>query len=140
MYLGERRVVISGASPGRPKTSILTNIQALRAIAVIAVVLYHLWPTRLPGGYIGVDVFFVISGYLITAHLVREVAAAGKVSLPVFYARRARRLLPAALTVIVITAVGMLAWMPMTRWDATFKELIASALYFENWALVAKAT
>ena len=57
------------------------DIQAMRALAVGVVVLYHLWPERFPGGFIGVDVFFVISGYLITQHLMQEVARTGRISL-----------------------------------------------------------
>ena len=71
------------------------EITALRACAVLLVVLYHLWPGRLPGGYIGVDVFFVISGFLITSHLLRESSSTGTIALGRFWARRARRLLPA---------------------------------------------
>ena len=68
--------------------------------------LNHLWPTRLPGGYVGVDVFFVISGFLITGHLMREQDGSGRIALASFYARRVRRLLPAALLVLFVSAVG----------------------------------
>ena len=67
---------------------------------MLLVVGYHLWPRALPGGYVGVDVFFVISGYLITSLLVREIETTGSISLPHFYQRRARRLLPASLVKI----------------------------------------
>ncbi|HWH95241.1 MAG TPA: acyltransferase family protein [Baekduia sp.] len=76
------------------------EIQALRAFAVALVVGWHLWPDAIPGGFVGVDVFLVISGFLITALLLREVERTGRVSLRAFWARRARRILPAALTVI----------------------------------------
>ena len=121
-------------------TEILTHIQALRALAVGIVVIYHVWPGALPGGFIGVDVFFVISGFLITAHLMRDVERHGTVSLPSFYARRARRLLPAAMLVIAATAVAVVAWFPITRWVSVFREVAASAFYVENWALAAKST
>jgi peptidoglycan/LPS O-acetylase OafA/YrhL len=110
----------------------------MRALAVGLVVVYHLWPQYLPGGFIGVDVFFVISGYLITAHLRREIDERGTVSLPRFYARRARRLLPASLTVIAATVIAVIALMPVTRWQSTLLESVASAFYLENWALVAR--
>ena len=74
----------------------MPEIQGMRALAVTLVVLFHLWPQRLSGGFVGVDVFFVISGYLITSHLMREVDRTGSVRLRTFYARRARRLLPAS--------------------------------------------
>ena len=83
-----------------------TDIQALRAIAVLMVLCFHIWPARLPGGYVGVEVFFVLSGYLITGHLVREVVTTGRVDLPNFYARRAQRLLPASSLTLVLVGVG----------------------------------
>lgn len=62
------------------------EIQGLRAVAVLLVVLFHLWPNRLTGGYVGVDVFFVLSGYLITAHIVREVEVSGTLRVVQFWA------------------------------------------------------
>src|SRR5947208_282237 len=81
----------TGAASFRP------DVQGLRALAVSMVVIYHLYPSLLPGGFAGVDVFFVISGFLITGHLLREYRTTGRVSLVGFWGRRARRLLPAAL-------------------------------------------
>ncbi|WP_368844167.1 acyltransferase family protein [Microbacterium sp. B19] len=75
--------------------SFRAEIQALRSVAVMGVLLFHLWTEVFPGGFVSVDVFFVLSGFLITDHLVREVRSRGRVSLPQFWARRARRLLPA---------------------------------------------
>src|ERR1700722_11639769 len=72
------------------------DIQGLRGVAVLAVVLYHADPKLLPGGFIGVDLFFVISGFLITGMLMRELEERGTISLRRFYARRIRRLLPMA--------------------------------------------
>ena len=111
------------------------EIQALRAVAVLAVVGFHLWPGRLSGGYIGVDVFFVISGFLITSHLMREVERKDRVDLAQFWARRARRLLPAAYLVLFVTAVGVLLWLPPAQWTQNFREIIGSTLYVENWVL-----
>ena len=96
----------TGASPllgAVPRTQ--PDIQLLRAIAVLSVVVFHLSSTLLPGGYVGVDVFFVVSGYLITSHLARQADETGRVDLPAFWARRIRRLLPAALLVLAVTAV-----------------------------------
>lgn len=115
------------------------DIQALRAVAVLLVVAFHLWPTRLTGGYIGVDVFFVISGYLITAHLLREVDATGRIRLAAFYARRIRRLLPAALLVLAVTLVGVLLLTPTGVWRQVLPEIGASAVYVVNWLLAANA-
>ena len=122
------------------RTVIRRDIQALRAFAVLAVVLYHLWPSRLPGGYAGVDIFFVISGYLITGQLLREVATTDRVALLRFYARRARRLLPAACLVLAVTAVATLLWVPYTQWRETGRQIVASAIYLENWALAGNST
>ncbi|TWX40254.1 acyltransferase [Frigoribacterium sp. ACAM 257] len=115
------------------------DIQALRALAVMLVVAYHLYPNRLPGGYVGVDVFFVISGFLITAHLRRELENTGKVHLGRFYVRRVRRLLPAAGLVLAVTGLGTLLFAPHTVWAATGRQLLASAFYVENWALAANS-
>ena len=99
---------------GSPAGEIRPEIQGLRAVAVLLVVIYHLWPAELPGGYIGVDVFFVISGFLITSHMLRETAVNGRVHLAAFWARRARRLLPAAYLVLGATALAVAVWVPPT--------------------------
>ena len=82
------------------------DIEGLRAVAVIAVILFHLRLTRFSGGFVGVDVFFVLSGFLITRLLLREITNTGSISLSRFWARRARRLLPASCTVVVVTVVA----------------------------------
>jgi peptidoglycan/LPS O-acetylase OafA/YrhL len=121
----------------RARSAFRPDIQALRAVAIAAVVVNHLWPTRLPGGYVGVDVFFVISGYLISSHLFRELRESGRVRLGAFYARRIRRLLPAAFLVLAVSAVLVWAFLPFPRWPRNAWEITASAGYFENWALAA---
>jgi peptidoglycan/LPS O-acetylase OafA/YrhL len=110
------------------------DIQGLRAIAVAGVVLFHLWPDLVPGGYVGVDVFFVISGYLITGHLLRDAEERGGISLLRFYEKRIRRLLPAATTVLLAVSLAM-PILPAARWAETALEIAASALYVENWRL-----
>lgn len=92
------------------RTVVRPEIQALRAIAVGAVLVYHLSPRTLPGGFVGVDVFFVISGFLITSHLLREADRTGRISLRGFWSGRVRRILPAALvtTVAIVVAAGLL--------------------------------
>lgn len=122
----------------RPRsTRFRTDIQALRALAIAAVVINHLWHDRLPGGYVGVDVFFVISGFLITSHLFGEVARTGRVRLGAFYARRIRRLLPAALLVLLVSAILVALYLPYPRWERNAMEIAASASYIENWVLAA---
>ncbi len=122
--------------PERPaRTGFRPDIQALRAVAVLAVVLNHLWPTRLTGGYVGVDVFFVISGFLISSHIGREIVSTGRVRLGRFYARRVRRLLPAAFLVLLVSLVAAYYLLPYPRWASNAEEAFASALYWENWLL-----
>lgn len=99
------------------------------------VLIYHLWPETLPGGYAGVDVFFVISGFLITGHLMRDATRTGKVALPQFWAKRARRLLPASLLVVIVSAIATLVWVPVTLWQDWFKQMGASVAYVLNWQL-----
>ena len=117
----------------------LPEIQALRAVAVTLVVLFHLWPHRFTGGYVGVDAFFVISGYLITSHLLREVDATGRLDLAAFYARRARRLLPASLAVLLACLVAALFLLPIELRAVNAKEILASAFYVQNLYLATKA-
>ena len=124
---------------GTPERPFRPEVQALRAVAVLLVVGFHLWPLRLPGGYVGVDVFFVISGFLITSHLLREVERDGHVSFGKFWARRARRLLPAAYTVLAAATVATYVWLPRVAWQQSFREIIASSLYVQNWRLAADA-
>ena len=115
------------------------DIQALRAVAVALVVLYHFWPQRLTGGYVGVDVFFVISGFLITLHLLERPIRSTR-DLFAFWARRVRRLIPAATVVLVATLVASLLWLPQTVHARVATEVIASALYVENWMLALTST
>ena len=82
------------------------DIEGLRAVAILLVVAYHAAVPGFSGGFIGVDVFVVVSGYLITGLLVREMEATGGLDLRRFYARRARRLLPAAALVVLVTLVA----------------------------------
>lgn len=114
------------------------DIQGLRAVAVLLVIVFHLWPDLLPGGYVGVDVFFVISGFLITGILLREHSASGTIDLVGFYARRMRRLVPAAAVVIIFVAMAV-PILPATRWESTSRDIIASALFLENWLLAVRA-
>jgi peptidoglycan/LPS O-acetylase OafA/YrhL len=125
-------------NPPTPHSNFRPEIQALRAIAVAGVIVFHIWPRLLPGGYVGVDVFFVISGYVITDLLLREVELTGRLSITQFYERRIRRLIPAATLVLVACAAMTLAT-PMTRWASGAAQVIASALYVENWWLAASA-
>lgn len=128
------------AAPTRPRRPQRTDIQGLRALAVGLVVLYHAKVPFVSGGYVGVDVFFVISGFLITTHLVEGMERSGRMDFAAFYARRVRRLLPAALAVIVLTVVASVIWLPPLQLRGMFTEAIASALYVPNVLLAANGT
>jgi peptidoglycan/LPS O-acetylase OafA/YrhL len=116
-----------------------SEIQALRAVAVAGVVLYHLWPGWMPGGFVGVDIFFVISGFLITQQLADELDRTGQISLIGFWARRIRRILPAALTVLLASTAIALLVMPRLTWQSNLSDIRAAAAYVENWQLGAQA-
>lgn len=108
------------------------DVQALRGLAVALVVAFHAWPDRLPGGFVGVDAFFVISGFLITGLLVQEHARQGRIDLPGFYARRARRLLPAACLVIVATLLVVAITRSAFEVREQVPAAVAAALYVSN--------
>jgi peptidoglycan/LPS O-acetylase OafA/YrhL len=99
------------------------------------VVLFHLWPGLVPFGFVGVDLFFVISGFLITSHLMAHAAREGKVQLGTFWARRIRRLLPAAFVVIFATSLGVFLLQSQSLWHGFTRQAIGSTFYFENWIL-----
>jgi peptidoglycan/LPS O-acetylase OafA/YrhL len=107
-------------------------LDGIRALAVAGVLLYHAGVAWLPGGFLGVDVFFVLSGFLITSLLLAERGATGRIDLPRFWIRRARRLLPAAFLVIGVSVIAAALLAPgdlaRTRADA-----LASLVYANNW-------
>ncbi|WP_059017486.1 acyltransferase family protein [Mycobacterium sp. M26] len=109
------------------------DIEGLRAVAVLAVVLFHAEVPGLDGGYIGVDVFFVISGFLITGLLWREVRTSGTVGLRRFYGARARRLLPASAMVGVATMIASVVLLAPLQIPTVAADGIASALYVSNY-------
>nr|WP_314213169.1 acyltransferase family protein [Pseudarthrobacter equi] len=109
------------------------DIQGLRALAVGLVVVYHLRPEALAGGFIGVDVFFVLSGFLIIGSLAREAAKHSSISVPAFYARRIRRLFPASAAVLVAVLLGTVLLLPQSRWQGISADVLFSLLQVQNW-------
>jgi peptidoglycan/LPS O-acetylase OafA/YrhL len=109
----------------------IPQIQALRAIAAVLVVIYHAKVTS--GGYIGVDIFYVISGFLITGLLLRELDGTGSLALKAFYLRRVKRLLPASFFVLFVTAI--VAWIvyPTTLRHGLGKDIAAAGAYISNY-------
>ena len=111
-------------------------LDGLRAIAVLAVLAYH-WPVSwMPGGFLGVEVFFVISGYLITSLLLGERVRTGTTDLKAFWLRRARRLLPALFTMLATVSVVWLVWHP-TEVAGLRGAVLAAIAYVTNWYLIA---
>ena len=107
------------------------QIQGLRALAALLVTIFH--AKLMPGGFIGVDIFYVISGFLITGLILREIEDTGRLDLQVFYQRRIKRLLPTSVFVLFVTAiVGMFVLPPITR-DALGRDLFAAATYVSNY-------
>ncbi|MGD9849880.1 MAG: acyltransferase family protein [Nitrospirales bacterium] len=112
--------------------SIRHDIQGLRALAILLVLLFHAGFPFLTGGYVGVDVFFVISGYLITRMLVVEKEQTGSINLPAFYARRIRRLLPAATVTLAATALVIFALYSPLEQSQLIRSFFASVMYLSN--------
>ena len=118
----------------------VASLDGLRGLAVAAVVAYHFWPNALPGGFLGVDLFFVLSGYLITSLLLGEHASTGRIGLTAFWSRRARRLLP-ALFVLLIAVAAYSAWLaPRYQRPELRSEGLATLFYYANWAFIRTGT
>ena len=126
-------------SPKKPGINHIPAIDGLRAVAVIAVMLYHLGFAWIPGGFLGVDLFFVISGYVITRLLLDSIQRSGGLDLRAFYLARARRLLPPLLFMIFGTAIFVGIWAPETT-----RRLLSDAPFSifggMNWWLVFRET
>ncbi|HEU5110943.1 MAG TPA: acyltransferase, partial [Micromonosporaceae bacterium] len=112
------------------------DVEGLRAVAVVLVVLYHAGVGAVGGGYVGVDVFLVISGYLITGLLLRDQGR----GLAAFYARRALRLLPAATVVVAATVAAARAWLPPLRFGEVVRDALHTTFYGLNYRLAALGT
>ncbi|MET4059042.1 peptidoglycan/LPS O-acetylase OafA/YrhL [Arthrobacter sp. UYP6] len=115
------------------------DVQGLRALAVVAVIVNHLYGGP-SGGFVGVDVFFVISGFLISGLLMREVQASGRINFTRFYARRARRIIPVAVLVVAVTVAAAYALYNSGRGDMVRGDGIFSVLFAANWHFAAVGT
>ena len=136
---GEYHIEQQADNSAPPRLRYRAEIDGLRALAVFLVVLFHAGFWGAPGGFVGVDVFFVISGYLITSLLLRELEERGTIRLMDFWARRVRRILPAGVLVLCASLVGAAIFLPPALESRAAKELPAAALYFINWRLADKA-
>ena len=119
-------------APSTPRLATRKDIQGLRAVAVTLVVLDHTGVPFLSGGFIGVDVFFVVSGFLIAQLLLREATTSGKVSLARFYARRARRILPASTLVLLVTGVVAALTLSAARAREVVEDVLWSSAFAAN--------
>ena len=119
-------------TPARPKSRYIPALDGLRTLAVVAVVLYHLNLTWAQGGLLGVTIFFVLSGYLITRLLINEIAKTGRIDLKSFWIRRIRRLFPAVVTVVVVTCALCTVFnhVMLTKMRP---DILPSLLFFNNW-------
>lgn len=112
------------------------EVQGLRALAILLVVIHHVWIGRVSGG---VDVFLFLTGFFITGSLIRMVSQRGRIHLSEFLGRLLSRLVPTAAVVLSGTLLATFLFLPGTEWRTTIKEVVASALYFENWTLATSA-
>lgn len=124
-------------APTRPKSRYIPALDGLRTLAVVAVVLYHLNLTWAQGGLLGVTVFFVLSGYLITRLLINEVSKTGRIDLKSFWIRRIRRLVPAVVTVVFVTCAlcTIFNHVMLTKMRP---DILPSLLFFNNWWQIAQ--
>lgn len=127
-----RRRIRPVVSPADPRAGRIPGLDGLRALAVIAVLAFHLWPTVVPGGYLGVDVFFVISGFLITTLLLRERRSGGETDLVGFWRRRVRRLIP-ALVIVVVTSIAVARIVSGGLLVNIHRQVLGAMTFSTNW-------
>ncbi|MGV0390432.1 acyltransferase family protein [Corynebacterium phoceense] len=120
----------------RARLRLVPGLDGLRGLAVLAVVIYHFFGDVLPGGYLGVDMFFVLSGFLITSLLVREFRVTGRISLKDFWVRRFRRILPAAVTVLVI-CTAIVAAIGGDLAVGIREQFLGTLFFVNNWTQIA---
>ncbi|MFW6640083.1 acyltransferase family protein [Nocardiopsis algeriensis] len=120
------------SSDARRKSTYRPEIEGLRAVAVLLVAVYHIWFGKVSGG---VDVFLLLTGFLITGSLVRGLERGKGVAFRAFLSRLAKRLFPAAAVVMGGTLAATALWMPRSRWPEIISDVFASALYYQNWHL-----
>jgi peptidoglycan/LPS O-acetylase OafA/YrhL len=135
MSTGQHRSVEAPLTKPDHGRTIRLDIEGMRTIAVGSVLVAHAGVPFLAGGFVGVDVFFVLSGFLITGLLAREVSRSGRVSLSRFWARRMKRLLPASATVLVFSALVTYWFLPITQRKDFGGDIVSAALYVVNWRL-----
>ena len=131
---------VPGATPPSPTSGFRGDIDGLRAVAIVLIVGYHVGLPGFTGGFVGVDVFFVISGYLISRNLLVESARDGRVGLLRFWGRRIRRLVPALALMIVAVLALSIPILTSLEWQAVASEARAAALYVSNIVYAGQTT
>jgi peptidoglycan/LPS O-acetylase OafA/YrhL len=129
------RQVPSGSAHGDYRPA----LDGVRAVAVLAVIAFHVSANKPSGGFLGVDVFFALSGYLITTLLLREFGKTGSIQLGLFWARRARRLLPALLVLVIVCAGVVYRTAPAASLEARRSDMLSTLLYYANWHFIARS-
>ena len=124
----------------RTDDSYRPQLDGMRAVAVYLVVLFHAGYQRFSGGFIGVDVFFVLSGYLVTQLLLRDLSSLGNIRFSRFYARRYRRLLPASFVVLIVTAVVYSSIASPAEVAGAVNGFKSAFLYATNWYFITEST
>jgi peptidoglycan/LPS O-acetylase OafA/YrhL len=125
---------------GRAVSERVNALDGMRAVAVMAVVFFHAGISWLPGGFLGVDVFFVLSGYLITTLLLAEVYRTGRVDLIAFWARRARRLLPALIVLVAAVMAVSPVVLPAAETALVRNDALSALAYLANWRMILRGT
>src|SRR6185437_9350194 len=122
-----------GSTAGKFRLGYRADIEGLRAVAILLVVAVHAGVQWLPGGFVGVDVFYVLSGYLITGLLVQETETTGRLRFANFYARRLRRLLPALLLMLAVTCTAAMVVVAPTELPEQIANAASAALWLSNF-------
>ena len=131
--------VNNSTEPDKQKPGFRPDIEGMRAIAIVAVLLAHAGVPFAAGGYVGVDVFFVISGFLITGLLLKEVGRSNRISIAGFYARRIKRLLPQSAVLLVTVAILSMIILSPLRIEEVVGDIVSSAFYVANWHFAAQS-
>ena len=136
--MGQTRGIVAHEAPARESSiGYRPALDGIRAVAVLAVIAYHLGYSRVRGGFLGVDVFFVLSGYLITSLLLSEHARTGAIDFVAFWVRRARRLLPALFLMLIVVAIWIGASTPAFELEMRREDILWTLFYGANWHFIA---
>ncbi|MEW4225728.1 acyltransferase family protein [Rossellomorea marisflavi] len=119
-----------------PEKKFRPELEGVRTVAALLVAVYHIWIGAVSGG---VDVFFIVSGYLITTSLVSKMEREGRIQFAEYWLGLARRLFPLAFTVLLFVVVGSILLVPESQWKQIIGEVIASGTYTQNWYLATSA-